>query len=363
MPHPIFVGFLLVPTDQSIDDSRDGADAIWAESEEKLQQAIEAGWALPRIRPRSPGPDTEDLALVLRCVARGWLPGWRLLRQAWPHLLESERLLDAALTECRHEVIEDILQATGRDPDQAFSDTGQRPAWALFQPISREVGEPVPEEDIIKSALVLRAHDGDLAIPYPGAFSEGDSAQGGHTVWTQAIMAGRWRVVSALAPQTWDEAQLHPRLKDALEHWFTIAWVGGSALRPEPNLRAREAWLDWLAPFACQWMDLSEVLLEPHGWTPLLAMDLPSRQKVWDRLAQPEELGWSGLHKIAVGASQSRDLALTLLGHAHSESLNPSALERGWISGNDENVRPCDLWAMSLGAPSPRSGRQDKSHR
>ena len=89
----------------------DGASAVWERNADMLSKALEAGWSLPTARLRT--GHTEDLALILRVIASGWVEGWKLWLGYRPDFATHPILVEAIISHAQDEILEVLLEHEG----------------------------------------------------------------------------------------------------------------------------------------------------------------------------------------------------------------------------------------------------------
>lgn len=365
-----------------------GENAVWSRNLPALEQALAEGWSLPVFNR---GADRgHDLGMVFGVVTAGWLEGWQVLRQRWPELADNEQLLLAALTAVRPKIVEDILsssqvlaaEATGvsraaETPSPRLSRLERAPGLTLTQPVphaekkeglllvhhlfsslSREVGEPPAEQDLIDCARSLAFHGVRVDAPYPGRFEPEDLSLPGHTLWSLAVRERKWDLALALAPDSITRLHAHPRWRETLDDWFECAWHGARILtyRAPPSPLAQAAWQSSVAPLIGAWLDVSDTLLRPEGWPALLGMSPANRVQVWDYLLKLQEM--NGLNWLAMSAGEHLAQARQLLALAFTEVPDRSSLLAAW-SRTEPAPSPALVWSQQTGQPMTAEWPQD----
>ncbi len=364
--------------------SQRGEDAIWSCDIEKFKEALSLGWALPAFRvgaSRGESVRGDDLSLVFQCISSGWTEGWLLMRERWPELASNDQILLAALGAARAKIVDDILTTfprnkinksvfAGHPRSRALSslpkidlfktaDNHEEGSGAgytrslhheLFSAMTRDVGEPAEQEDILACAAVLKKHGDDPVLPYPGKFDEGDMSFAGHTLWTLAIRDHKWEVAAGLSPSTLEEIQKHPRWSESLDNWFEIAWVGHRVMLyiAPPSHLAQEAWLSAIAPLASELLDVSDQLIRYGGWPAFLAMTPQQREPVIQKMVHTDPDDMSSLAWIALGAEHDLALANELVALLDREFIDKKLLAKSWCHSY-QGVRPCDIWSRLTG--------------
>lgn len=318
--------------------------AVVAQDVAGLRYVLERGWEPRKVGLRD-GAGTRDLSVPLSVVINGWEEGWLELRRALPYLGQASSLWEAALQYAQPRIVADFIEQ-GMDI-RVRSVSGLSPSHivvhAMAQSASMPWGAPVSlgsrevdEDRVLKTLDVLAAAGVDIEEPHPGSFARGDLAPAGHTLWTRAIAHRRWTVADRRLPDSWPEVVRQPRALEAVLYLQECARNGEEA--------AQALWHRWLNAFLVPWMGTGEARFDRPEDAPFLeALPVRERTWVWAQWAIPDESGWTGLHQLALMASDPR--AAALLRRIVSDQ---GACLQAWNLDDDAAISPARLWAMAL---------------
>lgn len=319
------------PLPQVLDPER----AIWDRDAQALARALQEGWSLPQARSKE-GGGVEDLSLVIRVVSLRWVEGWQILAGHFPALRSSPVLWALALRRAVPGIVSDLLEH-GQGAARPL-DSGLSPLHVLAESMGPLPGDPIPEADLVATAQILVAAGANPTHPHPGEFQAGDNAPFGHTLWTRAVYFGRWEMVEAFWPDSWEALSAQPRGVEMLADMRRTTLSGRmDATAARMWARAMARWIEpWLALRQEEWFAL------PADLDALASLPRPAREVVWRRWARADDTGWTGLHEMALsGRSRQAHRALRLAVADGAVCLD------AWLAPDQAGDRPFDLWEIA----------------
>lgn len=310
--------------------------AIWDKNLPELERALTAGWTLPRARSKE-GGSVEDLSLAIRVVSLRWESGWRAMSDAFPHLSSHPVMWTLALRQAVPGVVSDML-SKGQSAVEPL-DNGLLPLHVVMEAMGARPGEPIDENDLLETCRLLVAAGADPTAPHFADYTPGDNSRGGHSLWSRAMFFCRWEVARAFQPSSWQELLSLSRGLEMLNDLHR-GFVSGR------NPGALRMWTDLMDEWLGSWLESqpSELFAHPAELETLPSLSPQVRSHVWDRWGQVDNMGWTGLHELALSGKDPR--AHRALALAVSE--NAPCLAR-WEYFDHDGMRPSDLWAIANG--------------
>lgn len=319
----------------------DGAAAVWSQDAQALARALSAGWSLPAARLRA--GRTEDLSLILRVVASGWVEGWRIWLGHRPDFATHPILVEAIIAHAQDEILEVLLEHEKGRLSWERDDDDLAPVHLLFQLLGNEIKHLAEDQKVVRVAKILNGIGFDVNQPYPGDFESTDMSPPGHTLWTWSIVRSYFDL--GLALEAGDEVFKMPRHAEALDHWFDRAWVPGwvSSGKAFDGGRARVTWLQWMTPsrFAA-WSASGDHLrnVELHDIIPALPGEY--QKDAWATWVGNGDGQWSVLHDLVSSLLPSEKIEAAL--SAMEKSLPPDVWSRGWKGEDDYGMSASGIW-------------------
>lgn len=319
----------------------DGAAAVWSQDLESLTRALEAGWSLPTARLRS--GRTEDLSLILRVIAMGWVDGWRVWLKHRPDFATHPVLVEAIIAHAQDEILSALLEHENGRLSWEREEDDLAPPHILFQLMGNQIRHLAEDQKIVRVAKILEGIGFDSAEPYPGDFEPNDMSPPGHTLWTWSLVRSYFDL--ALDMGAGEEVFRMPRHQEALNHWFERSWVPGwvSSGKTFDGGRARITWLQWMTPsrFA-SWSSSGSYLqnVELHEVIP--SLPLQYQQTAWATWVGEGDGQWSVLHDLVSSLLPREKIQAALL--AMQNALPASVWARGWEGQDDYGMSASGIW-------------------
>lgn len=327
----------------------DPEKAIWQKDLGELRRALDAGWTLPYTRAKSVGM-VEDMSLVIRVVSLRWVEGWKAFADEFPELRENQILRSLAIRQAVPGIVEDLL-AHGMDPRVPLdSESRPLPLHLLQEAMGPRPGEPVYEDDMLATARLLVKSGADPALPYEGEFSKGDTQPAGHNFWSRALYYKHWKIARAFMPESWKALSLLPRGREMVEDLRKVYESGRV-------MGARQMWTHVLENWMGPWLEShpDEWFAFPKDLEIIPDLTKNVRKLVWERWDKVDDLGWTGLHEMAISARSP--VAFQVLSLAWEEQ---APCLRHWKKPDTEGMRPCDLWEIAHSRTPTEEGRSLK---
>lgn len=338
-----------------------------------LRDCLAKGWDLS-LPPGGNYNHMNGYGWLQETVANGWVEGWKILVEAFPHLRQIPGFILMAFQQIQVGIMEDLLRE-GLNPNVPLKDRilGDlhpiAPACMIVEGIPREIngiGESRPDVPVLEKRMLalpdlVKAYGIDAYLAHPGDYNPGDVGMGGHTIWTRALRFRRWALAEKLLPSDWETVKRQPRALESLqtlektihplnlgENIFNREVVPTRRIVWEERTRAWSLWCAILARWGELWILETDqdwtVLNDDRDWQDIITSQMNARQAFWKAWERPRQDGWTSYHALVMQADQP--LAQAVLRQIVADGVEPLAWQNAYMDGVSPSALFASIWGM-----------------